>query len=571
MIDRKKLLNTERVSQNTLSRYIDMIGDHALQFLVLGGVVLFIFYPLFCVFLRSFHSADGFTFSQYAKVITEESTALWRSVFVGSFTSVLCTILSVVFSLFISTRRGWQKIIFTALLIVIMVSPPFVSSIAYIQLYGRRGWITYNLLHLNIMPYNQWGIIAMQTISFVPINTLMLNGLLAKIDRSVINSARDLGAKAKDILKDVVLPALKPGIIVCLLLTFVRSLADYGTPAIIGGRFRTLASQIYIQFMGAGNIDKAAAMNMFLLVPSLILFFIYRHFMKKMNSNSSSRRQDAHLNLPLHKSGVIGWLIMGIGLLYSLIMTLQYSSIFLSAINRTGSKIFSFTTEYIEKVFTYNASTLYRSLLYAFIVSIIGSLFAVIFSYYVERRKVRFGSVFDCIATLPYMIPGTCFGIGFILAFNSAPLKITGTALILIINMLFKQLPTTTKMCAASLSQIHVAQENSARDLGAGRLAVIKDVILPGMRPAMLTCFIYNFTSSMTTAGAILFLVAPKTLLAVFKLFDATYTGEYGVASVIASLIIIVVLLVEGLVFLLTSYLEKHNVSGTRTYQKELW
>ena len=75
----------------------------------------------------------------------------------------------------------------------------------------------------------------------------------------------------------------------------------------------------------------------------------------------------------------------------------------------------------------------------------------------------------------------------------------------------------------------------------------------------------------MTTAGAILFLVAPKTLLAVFKLFDATYTGEYGVAAVIASLIIIVVLLVEGLVFLLTSYLEKHNVSGTRTYQKELW
>ncbi|MBR6332380.1 MAG: iron ABC transporter permease [Dehalococcoidales bacterium] len=549
---------------------MDWIGDHALQLFVLGSVVLFIFYPLFCVFLRSFHSVDGFTISQYAKVITDESTALWRSVFVGSITSVLCTILSVVFALFISTRRGWQKYLFMALLIVIMVSPPFVSSLSYIQLYGRRGWITYNLLHLNIMPYNQWGIIAMQTISFVPINTLLLNGLLAKIDRSVINSARDLGARAKDILKDIIIPSLKPGIIVCLLLTFVRSLADYGTPAIIGGRFRTLATQIYIQFMGAGDIDKAAAMNMFLLVPSLILFFIYRHYMKKMNS-SSARSQDAQINIPLSKGGIIGWLIIGASLLYSLIMTLQYASIFLSAVNRTGSKIFSFTTEYIEKVFTYNASTLYRSLLYAFIVSIIGSLFAIIFSYYIERRKVRFNSVFDCIVTLPYMIPGTCFGIGYILAFNHGPLKMTGTALILIINMLFKQLPTTTKMCAASLSQINIAQENSARDLGAGRLAVIKDVILPGMRPAMLTCFIYNFTSSMTTAGAILFLVAPKTLLAVFKLFDATYTGEYGVAAVIASLIIIVVLLVEGLVFLLTSYLEKHNVSGTRTYQKELW
>ena len=112
---------------------MDWIGDHALQLFVLGSVFLFIFYPLFCVFLRSFHSADGFTLSQYAKVISDESTALWRSVFVGSITSVLCTILSVVFALFISTRKGWQKYLFMALLIVIMVSPPFVSSLSYFK------------------------------------------------------------------------------------------------------------------------------------------------------------------------------------------------------------------------------------------------------------------------------------------------------------------------------------------------------------------------------------------------------------------------------------------------------
>ena len=63
-------------------------------------------------------------------------------------------------------------------------------------------------------------------------------------------------------------------------------------------------------------------------------------------------------------------------------------------------------------------------------------------------------SLFDCLATLPYMLPGTCFGIGYILAFNHAPLKLTGTALIVLANMLFKQLPTSTKICTASLAQL---------------------------------------------------------------------------------------------------------------------
>lgn len=70
-----------------------------------------------------------------------------------------------------------------------------------------------------------------------------------------------------------------------------------------------------------------------------------------------------------------------------------------------------------------------------------------------DRRRIIGRSLFDCLATLPYMLPGTCFGIGYILAFNHAPLKLTGTALIVLANMLFKQLPTSTKICTASGSR----------------------------------------------------------------------------------------------------------------------
>lgn len=540
---------------------LDWAGDHALQLALFGSILVFVVYPLGCILVWSLQGPDGLTLANYTKVWTTERAALGRSVFVGLCTSVLCTLISVAFSLFISTQRGWRRGLCMALLLLIMVSPPFVSSLAYIRLYGRRGWITYQLLGLMLEPYNRWGVILMQTVSFVPLNTLLLSGLLAKNDRSIIDAARDLGANTRHILTDVVLPSLRPGILVCLLLTFVRSLADYGTSAIIGGRYRTLATVIYIQYVGGGDMAKASAMNMCLFIPSIILFFVYRYLMNRMNTvtgATGSRSRVGNLDLRLTRGGVVGWLIIFVSALYSLVMVAQYTAIVLSAITRTGSMPLKFTTQYIEQVFTYNASSLVRSVEYSLIVALVGALFAILFAYYVERRRVKLGAFFDGLATLPYMIPGTCFGIGFILAFNHAPLKLTGTAFILIAVMLFRQLPTTTKLASAAFAQISRAQEDSARDLGAGRLRVIRDIILPNMGPTFLTCFTYHFTSSMTSAGAILFLVAPKTLMAVFKLFDATYTGEYGVASVIAVVIILAVLIVEGVTFALTALVQRY-------------
>ena len=65
----------------------------------------------------------------------------------------------------------------------------------------------------------------------------------------------------------------------------------------------------------------------------------------------------------------------------------------------------------------------------------------------------------------------------------------------------------------------------------------------------------------MTTAGAIIFLIDPARKLAVFQLFDAVYTGEYALASLIASFIILVVLAVEGLVYFITWKAGKRRVS----------
>ena len=364
-----------------------------------------------------------------------------------------------------------------------------------------------------------------------------------------------------DILRDVVLPLLRPGILVCVLLSFVRSIADFGTPVTIGGRFTTIASDIYLQLTGYSNLEKASAMNMFLLVPSVAAFFLYRWLMGKTGPVSGERAQQQRLQLSLSRCGAAGWLALVTGGLFFGMIGLQYVCIVATGFIKRTRGALSFTTQYLEELLEYNSETMVRSVIYALIVALVGTLFAMLFSYYIYRRRVRWNTFFDCLATLPYMLPGTCFGIGYILAFNHPPLKLTGTAIIVLANMLFKQLPTTTKICAATLSQIPEAQERVVRDLGGDQLNVMRDVIFPGLRPAFLSCFAYNFSSSMTTAGAVLFLIDPGHQLAVFKLFDAVYSGEYALASLMATFIIVIVLLVEGGVYLAMGRKERSHVS----------
>lgn len=542
--------------------YISEFADKLILGLLLLGICLFILYPMVCIVLRSFEADRGYTVAAYTEVWQRYGRSLWNSLWTGCVTAVLCTMLSVATALVISTSRGWVKMALMAVILITMVSPPFVSSLAYIQLYGRRGWITYRLLGLSWDPYNCWGVVFTQSISFVPMNALFLSGILTKMDTSSLQAARDLGAKPSAILKDIVLPLIKPGILVTLLLCFIRSIADFGTPTIIGGRFATLASEIYIQLIGYSNLERASAMNVMLMVPAVAAFFVYRHLLNKSDALTAGRGKQASVDIKLYRCGVVGFFSMLTSALFFVMMVLQYICIFLTGFLKSKKGVYFFTLEHLEKLFKYDSSMMVRSVVYALIVSLVGTLFAMLFAYYMDRRNVPLRRFFDCVATFPYMIPGTCFGIGYILAFNHEPIKITGTAAIVILNMLFKQLPTTTKLCSAALTQVPHSLEWSARDLGGNRLMVLKDVILPSMRPAFLSCFAYNFSSSMTTAGAIIFLINPGKKLAVFKLFDSVYLGEYAQASLIATLIIIIVLLVEGLVWLISWKGAKRHVSG---------
>ena len=523
-------------------------GDAALLAAVVLSVGLFIAYPLACIVLQSFEGPDAHpTLALYASVFDDYGHLIANSVFVGLLAAVLSTVVSVLVAAVVRFGPKWASRPLMGMLLVSLISPPFIASLAFIELFGRRGLITFSLLGIAGNPYGWHGIVAMQVLFFTALNVILLMSVLDKVDPDVLRAARDLGTPMRSVFCSVVLPMLRPSLLVCLLLTFVRSLADYGTPVVIGGRFETVSTEIYMQIIGYSDLPASAVLNVLLLGVSVVVFVCYARLTQRSerlvatSSRVAGTEEGAHLAL----RGPFGVACYAAAALFFLLMALQYLTIFYTAFTKGLGFNAKFTLDNLYHMLDFNLASFGRSVTYALIVAVVGSVLGALIAYYHRWRHVRGGNALDFIVTMPYMLPGTCFGLGYILAFNSAPMKLTGTAAIIVLNMVFKQLSITTKAFGTSFARISPELGMAARDLGASRLGVLRDVLAPNVRSAFAVSFVNNFSTAMITIGAVLFLVSPGHKLAVFELFDTLSTGKYGEAAMISCFIIVLTVLVN--------------------------
>jgi len=545
----KTLLSKTKVKEifkDKVSRSLDTFFYHFIFFILILGVLLFILWPSIAVVKESLYIDGNLSFELYKSLFQDNAKLLSNSFLVASLTTILTIFLSLNTALYLSyTGDKVKKFIFIILLLT-MISPPFVSSLAYIKLFGRRGFITHSLLGLNLNTYGWHGVVLMQTFSHTSLATLIITGVLQGIDNNIINAAQDLKADLWHILKDIIIPLAKPGIIVAALLTFVKSLADFGTPIIIGGSFNVLATEAYLNVIAYFNLPRAAALNVLLLIPALLAFIVYWYYMK--NTKIEIGRNIKTVNLDTNKFKLTGWVkkvITFITWFFIIFIILQYLTIFLSAITKYTNGNLVFTLKHIKGFNLRELESFFRSLRYAFITGIVGSIIGLLLSYFIDKSKIKGIKIIDMITTLPYIMPGTFFGIGYLLAFNNKPLLLVGTTLIVQLNFIYRQMPLVTKSGNAILSKINPNIEEAAKDLGARKMSIIKDIIMPLLKPAFLISFVNNFAVTMTSIGAVIFLIYPGESIATVEMFNNIENGDYGVGAVIACMIIFSTLVIN--------------------------
>lgn len=532
------------------------IMDKIIIITVYTLILVFILYPFLCVFHQALFVDGIFSIDILADFFENDTRLLKNSLEVATFSTIISTIvaLSIGIFCFVSGKRT-QKII-NSIMMLTMISPPFVTALSYINLFGRRGFITHDLLGLTLNTYGMTGIVLMQSLGFISLNSLVVTGSLSRMNSKIIQSARDLGADTSSVIKDIVIPMLKPTILIISLLTFVRSLADFGTPAIIGGNFNTMATEAYLSMIAYGDINRASVINVILFIPSLFVFIIYRKNIKNTNMNESNEMEEEILEA----RGIFYNVLKVISLFFVFLILLQYASIFAAAFTKKQMGVTYFTLQNFIDTKVYISGTFIRSIVYSLISGVLGAFLGLLIGYYLEIRRLRFMGLIDFIATMPYIIPGSFFGIGYILAFRGAPFFLTGTAAIVVLNVLFKQLPFASKIGIEAANQINSETINSVKDLGGTDLDVLKDVVVPMSKNNLFVAFANSFTATMTTIGSIIFLVYPGQKVATLVMFEVIQSGKYNVGSVIAVLIILITMTVNIISYKTLTHPSKQSI-----------
>jgi iron(III) transport system permease protein len=174
--------------------------------------------------------------------------------------------------------------------------------------------------------------------------------------------------------------------------------------------------------------------------------------------------------------------------------------------------------------------------------------FGLLVAYLLNRHRFAGRGAFEFIAMLSFAMPGTVVGIAYILAFNAPPIELAYTGIILVACFVFRDMATSLRAGAATLSQIDPSLDDASATLRAGSFATLRRVILPLARPAVIAALVYSFISAMTSISAVIFLTSPRFDMATVNIVGRAEVGEYGYASAYASVLIALMIAAVGVI-----------------------
>ncbi|GAA0077302.1 iron ABC transporter permease [Clostridium sp. CTA-5] len=557
-----KVSNCKMKARHDLDNMKKIVRDPILLTTIIFLIItlaIFILYPLYSVLKVSFIENGGFSLSAYKQTLKdiEFRAALTNTLLLGVTVGVLSTLIGFIFAYADAYLKSHFKKLFKVVSILPIVSPPFVLALSAIMLFGQFGLITRQLLGItdaNI--YGFKGIVMVQTMTFFPVAYLLLIGLLKKIDPSLEEAARSMGSSRWKTFTTVTVPLMLPGLANAFLLTFIEVVADFSNPMVIGGNFSTLATKIYMQAIGNYDMRGGAAIAVVLLTLSILLFVVEKFWIEKKSYVTVTGKASRERELITEKK--IVWPIDIVCLLIAVFVISFYILVPLGGIFKVMGIDYTFTLDHFKYVFNLGIKPLKDTTLLSIYATPITGVLGMIIAFLIVRKKFIGRSFIEFTSLLAMAVPGTVLGLGYINAYNTKPLILTGTAFIIVIAFIVRSLPVGVRSGIASLQQIDPAIEEAAQDLGANSTKIFTSVTLPLIKSAFFSGLVYTFVRSMTAVSAVIFLVTPKYQLLTASILSQVDNGRFGVASAFSTVLIVIVLIAIGFMYFL---LDKFGVS----------
>lgn len=530
--------------------------------LIFASIFLFVIYPLFRVLRFSLTDREGiFSLSTISRIISNKvyRQTFFNSIKLGVITSIIATIIGYIYAFAITRTEIPGKKFFKAMATLPIVSPPFILSLSVIFLFGRMGLITNKLL--GITDFNVYGmhsLIVIQTLSFFPTAYLTLTGILEAIDPSVEDAALNLGASRWYIFRTVTLPLSLPGILSALLLVFIQSLEDFSNPAVIAGDFNTLAVEAYRIITGMYDLRSGAVLAIMLLLPTMIAFVLQKYWISG-KSFVTVTGKPSQIRPKINEPHIV-WPLFGVCALFSGIIILFYGTVLIGAFVKVWGIDYTFTLNHFRYVFSLGWGPLKNSITLALMSTPITGILGMIIAFLVVRKQFIGKHVLEFSSMLTFALPGTVVGIGYILAFNEGPLVLTGTALILVIAFVYRNMPVGIEGGTSALMQIDPSIEEASTNLGAGSFYTFRKITLPLIKQAFFSGLVYSFVKAMTAVSTVVFLISAKWNLVTAKIFSLFEVSQYSAAAAYIIVMIVVIMSMIALLNMLVNRIGRKKV-----------
>lgn len=247
-------------------------------------MAVFVVVPLIMVAYFAFFDGDGNFTLEYVANVAQYSNIFVRSVWLAALATVICLLLA--YPLAYMLAKMDTKVQSTMIMIVIL--PMWMNFLlrtyAWMTLLGNEGIINTLLGYIGLGPYKmlntQGAVVLGMVYDYIPYMILPIYTVMAKIDKSVLEAANDLGCNSFKTIFKVVLPLSLPGVMSGITMVFVPAISTFIISRMLGGGSNLLIGDlIEMQFLGNSyNPNLGASISLVLMVIILLIMTLMNQF-----------------------------------------------------------------------------------------------------------------------------------------------------------------------------------------------------------------------------------------------------------------------------------------------------
>ena len=529
------------------------------KLVVVLTLCMFIVYPFYTILTKSVFSnkVEGLTLYNFIRFFTKPYyyLTLLRSLLVCFFTVLFATVIGVPIAYLMTRYNIAGKRILHILIIMSLMSPPFIGAYSWIILLGRNGLVArlFALIGLTAPTiYGRNGIIFVFTLHLFPYIYLYTSSAMNSIDGSLEEAAENLGMSKLRRICTITLPVIMPSLLAGCIMVFMTCLADFGTPMLIGEGYTVLPVLVYNEYMSESAVNPymASTLSVIIVACSLLVLAFQKFVVDKRNYQMSSLRPPKETELHGGRRFLASlpiYLVVFLAFLPQIVVVCQ------SFVERSFSGVVKgINLNNYRAILSRLSTNIRNTYVFSLIAIVFIILVGILVSYILVRKKGKVATLIDALIMFPYVIPGSVLGIGLIIAFNRKPIILVGTAAIMIISYVIRKLPYTVRSGSAFLYQMDPFIEEASINLGVSPMKTFFTVTARMMLPGVMSGAVLSWITCINELSSSIMLYSGKTSTIAVAIYQEVTRMSDGTAAALATILTITTIVSLLIVFRLT-------------------